>query len=255
MSDVELVQEPWGFWIHLTNPPVNALRSSLVSELADALEQAVAASPPIVVLSGEGRCFSAGADLKETQSTDVELAIRQEGNRRLETVLQSVPFPTIAAVHGACIGGALNLIANCDLRVARDDAFFALPEVTLGRAGGSANLRGFIGEGTVRWLALTGKRMSAVDALNAGLVDHVVPSDEWPTAVGDLAAQMSESGREALYAVKESLDRARDVHRHTGRWIEQQVSQRLSRSGLRRAWGGSSAPSGDSAADSEGEQS
>jgi enoyl-CoA hydratase/carnithine racemase len=236
MALVKVRDYNWGSWVTLTNPPVNAMGSGLVAEFTQVLEDLVGKQPTIMLLGGEGKCFSAGADLKETQSTSDELLERYRSTRRIEELLQAAPFPIVAAIHGACIGGAMNLIANCDLRVARDDAFFSLPEVKLGRAGGSANLRGLIPEGAVRWLALTGERIDASEALRIHLVDKVFPSDDWPDRLRQLAEQIGGTSREGLYAIKESLNRAQGVPRRDARWMEQQVSYRLWSAGRRQGF-------------------
>jgi enoyl-CoA hydratase/carnithine racemase len=241
MQTIEIESKRWGAMLRLSRPPVNAMSTELVSELADAVERLTEERPAVVVLTGDGHCFSAGADLKEAHLTAESLLARFSHGRRVLDALREAPFPTIAAVNGACMGAGMNLIANCDLRVAHERAVFGLPEIKRGRAGGAANLRGVLTEGYVRWLALTGDNLDAAEAARVGLVQRVFADSAWESEVDALAARIAQAGHTGLYAIKEGLRKTRTAPIGDAHWIEQQLSFRLWAEGKQGPWTGEAA--------------
>jgi enoyl-CoA hydratase len=226
MSYVEVTDEAWGAKVVLNRPPVNALNTALLDELADALTAVAEKRPALAVLTATGRCFSAGADLKERHADAAAMWHRLQRGQRVLDVLRTVPFPTIAAIHGHCLGGAMNIVNNCDVRVARDDATFALPEVTVGRAGGASSLRGLAAEGTIRWLALTGEHVGADAAFRYGIVQKVIARADWEHDLDALLARVAGYGAEALRTVKEGWSRTQEMPSRDGQWLEQQLTYR-----------------------------
>lgn len=233
---VRLDEQEWGYSLVLDHPPVNALSDDLLHALDDALTELSRRRPPVMVLAAEGRHFCAGADLKAAHDTADQLQARLSLSRRVNELLRQVPFPTIAAIHGACLGAGMNLIASCDFRLAHESATFGIPEILRGRAGGAALLRGIIPEGTVRWLALTGRSIDAVEAHRVGLVVSIIPDAKWPAQVDAVAAQVAAHGLPGLYATKESLQRTRDLPVRDVYWTEQQLTYRLWTEGRRQRW-------------------
>lgn len=174
--------------IRLNRPPVNALSV----ELAGALTQAVvqAASDPscrALVLAGQGRCFSAGADVHGFGASAGSPHI-------LPALLESQPKPVVAALHGEVLGAGLELALACHARVARHDSALGLPEIKLGLipgAGGTQRLPRLIGEEPARALMLSGRALSGQEAFDIGLVDEAVPADPVPAACA-LALQLAQ---------------------------------------------------------------
>jgi 3-hydroxyacyl-CoA dehydrogenase len=175
----------------IDNPPVNglgaAVRSGLLTEIEKAnADDAVAA----VVLTGKGKLFSGGADIREFGKQP------PEGAPSLPELIDAVersPKPVVAAIHGAAAGGALELALGCHGRIAAPDARLGLPEVTLGiipGAGGSQRLPRLIGTGPALGLILEGKLVPAKAARELGIVDEIAEGDLISAAVrqaGDLA--------------------------------------------------------------------
>ncbi|HEX5037904.1 MAG TPA: enoyl-CoA hydratase-related protein [bacterium] len=197
--------------IKLNRPEVkNAFNDALVAELADALK-AVEKSPVVrvVILSGEGDFFCAGADLNWMKSfVGASRKKNEEDARRLAKLLQhlnELKKPTIAQVHGAAIGGGVGLLAACDVVVAQENTVFALAEVKLGlipavispfviaRMGGSASRRYF----------LTGERITADVALRTGLIQESVPAEKLQATTEEIARHLITSGPEAVKHAKE----------------------------------------------------
>jgi enoyl-CoA hydratase/carnithine racemase len=156
-----------------------------------------------IVFRGEGRCFSAGADISEFGTAPSIMAAREARHRRdLWGVLLNHRCLTVAAMHGYCFGAGLELPLLCDLRIAAEGSTFALPEVTLGyipSACGTQTLPRTVPPGVAAAMILTGEAISAEAALRWGLVDSVVPPNDLESAVrarvdaalaGDAAALM-----------------------------------------------------------------
>ena len=136
----------------------------------------------VMVFKGEGRCFSAGADISEFGTAPSVMAAREARHRRdLWGVLLNHRCLTVAAMHGYCFGAGLELPLQCDLRIAAEGTTFALPEVTLGyipSACGTQTLPRLVPPGVAASMILTGEPIDTSAAMRWGLVDAVVPAGE-----------------------------------------------------------------------------
>jgi enoyl-CoA hydratase len=197
----------------LLNRPeqLNALSDELMEELVSALieldrDQGVRA----IVLGGSERAFAAGADIGElAQASAIDLYYQ----RRIERwdAIRGLWTPLIAAVSGYCLGGGCELALACDLIVASESAQFGQPETGLGiipGAGGTQRLTRAIGKALAMDVILSGRRLSADEALAAGLVARVVPNEGWLEEARRLAHEIAEKGPVATRLAKESVDRA-----------------------------------------------
>lgn len=167
-------------WVVLTRAAqINAINDAIRSGVPQALRE-LDADPAIrvIVLRGDGaRGFCAGADIKEQRGpeTAIEVRRRMEGTRWIEAI-DTVQKPVIAAIHGYCMGGGMELALGCDIRFATPDAVFSLPETALGLipgGGGTQRLPRVIGPGRAMDLLLTGERLSAKAALDIGLITRM----------------------------------------------------------------------------------
>ena len=140
-----------------------------------------------ICFRGEGRAFSAGADISEFGTAPSLWESRRARHERdLWGLMLSLPVPLVARMHGFCFGAGLELPLCCDVRVAAEDTRFALPEVTLGyipSAGGTQTLPRTIPPGAAADLILTGEPVGAEEALRWGLVDLAVPAERLDEAV------------------------------------------------------------------------
>jgi len=179
----------------------------------------------VLVISGEGKHFCSGMDLAVFSSGAIkrpkEAARRNEHLRQVVLQLQSiissveqVRFPVLAAIHGGCIGGALDLACACDCRYMSADAFVSVEEAKLGLAadiGTLQRLPKLIGEGLARELAYTARRMPATEAMQARLVNQVFDDAEsLLEGVMEIAEQMAKHSPMAIYGCKENLNYSRD---------------------------------------------
>lgn len=196
--------------IRLDHPPVNAFSIAMwITVMASLRELAADERVHAVILTGEGgKVFSAGADVKEaaTLSDEQERARHELVYRGLNAVA-TFPLPLVCAVNGAAIGGGLNIAALCDTRIAAESAFFALPEINHGRTGGGGAFLRHLGvaEGLIRRLLLTGRRLSAAEALGAGIVDEVVPLPDLADRARALADELAARPRAALIRTKAAI--------------------------------------------------
>ena len=189
----------------------NALNHEALDELHDAVDHALRDEVRVLVLSGDQDQFCSGADLKELE--DLQFT------RRLRTVLDElagVPFPTIAAISGACMGLGMQLALSCDLRLATPDARFAVPTAKLGLMVDHwtvQRLALLAGQSTARWMLLTARAIDAERASQVGLVHELVevaegsgPGDTVLAVAEELATELSALAPLTLRGSKLGLD-------------------------------------------------
>lgn len=212
--------------ITLDRPPVNALRTQTWSELFDALNAILTEDPHAIVLrSARPRMFCAGLDLKEDLSEPAAVEARQRLVNTTLAAYGACPVPVVAAISGPVIGGGCSLVAQCDIRVATSAASFALAEIDVGRAGGARHLMRHLDQGTVRWMALTARRLEADQALRHGLITLLV--DDAGADALDIARCIAGKDQAAVKLMKRSLDMVENLRVTEGYQMEQQVSELL----------------------------
>lgn len=192
----------------------NAFDSLMISELDHAFEKAKAdESIRIVVLTGEGKSFCAGADINWLREI-IHYTFEQnlEESLHLAEVLHKIytlPKPTVAVVNGTTIGGGNGFLSACDIAIAADGAIFGLSEVKIGLvpAAISPYVIRRIGEGKAREFFLTGRRISAQEALKIGLVNEVVPLEKLEKKAEEIVGLLLSSGPKAVASCKELIQR------------------------------------------------
>ena len=201
--------------VTLRRPDVhNAFNEQVIAELAAAFEEVRgSADTRAVVLAGEGRSFSAGADLdwmRRAASFSEEENLRDaEGLAAMLRAVAECPCPVVAEVQGSAFGGGAGLAAAADIAIAGDSTRFAFTEVRLGivPATIARHVIRKIGVGRALPLFLTGERIDAAHALALGLVHRVVPDAELGAAVGETVDALLAGGPEAQRRVKEMVRR------------------------------------------------
>jgi enoyl-CoA hydratase len=200
----------------LDAPPVNVLGAALLDRLSEAL-RSVERDPEVrsvVLASAQERAFAAGANIREMAPMGPSAA-RVHGGRGqgVTRLLEELPLPVIAAVHGTCVGGGCEIALACDFIVASEDAVFGQPEINLGVIpgwGGTRRLPRRIGAAAGRYWILTGETVGAAEAARLGLVLRVVSRPELlPTALA-IAAKLAEKPAVALAAAKYAVNQALD---------------------------------------------
>ncbi len=212
--------------VQMTNPPVNAWTDALVGDFERIVEDLNATSKRAVVITGQGRHFSAGGDFHRFQQ------IRNEDDAsafvtRVQALMDQVaaiPVPVIAAINGTALGGGLELALACDIRVAARDAALGLPETRWGilaGAGGTQRLARLIGPGAAKRLMYTAEPVTGDEALRLGLVEAV--ADDPLAAALDIAEQVARNSPRAVRHVKRCVDEGLDHDLATGLRIERDL--------------------------------
>jgi enoyl-CoA hydratase/carnithine racemase len=189
----------------------NALSAALRAEVADLFTELDADdSVRAVVLTGSGSAFCAGFDLTEfDQSGDVvaQFAADPENPFHFHEVLGIFSKPLVGAINGPAFAGGFDVAAQCDVRIASEDAVFGHPEIKFGAPTLVTQLSSIVGGAVARDLCLSGRRIDAAEALRIGLVMKVVPKEKLIAEAHAYAETVAEAPLEALRAVKEAIVR------------------------------------------------
>ncbi|CAJ58871.1 MULTISPECIES: enoyl-CoA hydratase/isomerase family protein [Frankia] len=197
--------------VTIDNPPVNALHPDVAADIERAAreveEDTTARS---MILTGAGRCFVAGGDIRYFTEIDrrgaADMALRVQ---RMQNALFDLRVPVIAAVNGHALGGGLELLLSCDFAIADEQAKIGVTEVQLGLipgAGGTQMLFSALPVGTAKRLLFTGDRLTATEAARIGLVDQVCDEGKAVEAALDVAARINSAGPLAVEAAKRSAN-------------------------------------------------
>jgi len=197
----------------LLNRPerLNALNGELMGELADALRSLDADEDVrCIVVGGSERAFAAGADIGEMATASAMDMYAAKRTERWDAI-RSVRTPLVAAVSGYCLGGGCELAMSCDLIVASETAVFGQPETGLGilpGAGATQRLTHAVGKALTMDVILSGRLLSAREALDAGLVARVVAREAWLGEAKRVARDIAAKGPVANQLAKEAVNRA-----------------------------------------------
>jgi enoyl-CoA hydratase len=200
----------------LARPPVNALSRAVFAELEATMAELNGRNDVrAVVITGGERLFSAGVDIKELRAAPPSDAIpRNTWFQRVYMSIDRGRLPVVAAVNGYAMGGGCELAMSCDIRVAAEDASFAVPEINLGGLpgiGGMQRLQRLVGPGKSRQLVLTGAPISGVEAHRIGLVDELAPPGGAIEVAKRLAATIASKPPLSVQAGKKSLGLGADL--------------------------------------------
>lgn len=213
--------------VQLNRPQArNALNAALMAELISAL-QAFDADAGIgcIVITGSEQAFAAGADIKQMADASVIEMIDNPFIGYWDD-LARIAKPLVAAVSGYCLGGGCELAMACDLIVAAESAIFGQPEINLGiipGAGGTQRLTRAVGKSVAMDMVLTGRRLTAQEALHFGLVARVLPNEEFVDNVLALTAEIAGKSPIALRMAKEAVNHAFELPLAEGVHLERRL--------------------------------
>jgi len=216
-------------WITLNRPErLNAFDWRMLVELREALWQATFDDDVrVIVITGEGRGFCAGRDITELRAqrslpgNSYRSYVRT--NHAVFDDIETLEKPVIAAINGPCAGGGVELAISCDFRVAAAEAVFTLPEISIGvipASGACSRMSRIIGVERLKEMVMTGRKYSAAEAREMGLVSRVVPGAELTAAVRSLAADLMTGAPRAVGLAKHVINACLSTDLHTGREIE-----------------------------------
>lgn len=195
---------------------LNALNSEVLDELDKCLDEIKANNDlRVLIITGEGRSFIAGADIKEMSELG-GLEAKAFGNKGLSVFrkIETLPIPVIAAVNGFALGGGCELAMSCDIRIASNKALFGQPEVGLGLIpgfGGTQRLQRLVGQGWAKYLIYSAENIKADKALEIGLVQDVVEVEELEERVNTLAEAIASKAPIAEKLAKEAINQGGQV--------------------------------------------
>jgi len=197
---------------------LNALNGTMVHELMDAQARfAKDDDARVMVVTGAGRAFSAGFDLKESDASDKRKGVL-ENKALLQLDFEMImgfwhsPKPTIAAVHGYCLAGACEIALACDITIAGEDSFFGEPELRFGAGIVAMLMPWMTGPKQAKELLFTGNdRVPAKRALDIGIINKVVPAGEHVNEAKKMAREIAVMDKEAVVMTKEAIHRAYDA--------------------------------------------
>ena len=216
MSYTNILTEQNGYVLTITiNRPkqLNALNKDTINELNSALVKADEdKNVGVVILTGSGdKAFVAGADIKEFAAFDIENGkkLAAEGQTKLFNLLENLSKPVIAAINGFALGGGLELCMASHIRIASDNARMGLPEVSLGVIpgyGGTQRLAQLVGRGKAMEMVTTAGMITADDAKQCGLVNHVTTPEELIPLAEKIASKIIKNSPNAISAAMRAIN-------------------------------------------------
>jgi enoyl-CoA hydratase/carnithine racemase len=219
--------------LQLNFPPVNALSRTLTEELTRALDiisetEAVRS----LVLTGAGKNFCAGADLKGRKDVikgPGGLSAHSRRTRECFHAVRECTKPVVAAVNGAALGSGLALAASSDIIVVADTASFGLPEIDVGLMGGASHAKRLFSHSLLRRMVLTGYRVSGADLYRLGIVEACVPMDALVETATEIARNIAAKSPLAVSLAKQTLNAIEDMTLRDGYRYEQDMTAAISR--------------------------
>lgn len=219
--------------VTLNRPPVNALDKEIRLELTELFDQlSDREDVRVVILTGHGRIFCAGADVKEKQAIGDAPGAYIGANRIVREAFYAImecAKPVIAAVNGAALGAGFALVTCCDILFAAEEAVFGMPEIDVGLAGGFGFLQRFLPPSKVRRLLLAAERIPASELYRLGVLEACLPAHELMPAAMELARRIAAKSPVAVRTLKESFNMVENLSLRDGYRLEQNATYRLSR--------------------------
>ena len=208
---------------------LNATNSAMCKDIASACGELNANEDvKVVIFTGVGRAFIAGADVSEMQPLDSVGAIQFLGRFREATgAIENMDKPSIAAVNGYAFGGGNEIALACDIRIAADGASFGQQEINLGvipGAGATQRLPRLVGYGQAMEMILSGSPINAQEAYRIGMVNRVVPGSDLTSECLRLAQTIAQKGKFALSQAKKAVRASRSLNLQSGLDFELQCS-------------------------------
>ncbi|MDJ0919909.1 MAG: enoyl-CoA hydratase/isomerase family protein [Henriciella sp.] len=233
MSLVKLDVKDFVALVTMDNPPVNSQPLELIEELTNVFDTFNDRDDVrVAVLTGAGRCFSAGADLKNRVDLSAPGA-RWNRNRKVREVAYSImdnKKPTIAAVNGPALGAGLGLVASCDIIIASEKAVFGLPEVDVGLMGGGKHAARILPHSLARRMMLTGYRAPAEELYRRGVIEACLPADELMNYSMEMARNIASKSPLATALAKDSMRTIENMTLRDGYLYEQGNTAKLATS-------------------------
>ncbi|WP_295529011.1 enoyl-CoA hydratase/isomerase family protein [uncultured Pseudacidovorax sp.] len=218
--------------VRLDKPPVNALDRASRRDLIAAFDEISERSDVrVAILTGTGKAFCAGADLKDRPDADKagDFLDHNRWTRETGNAIRECAKPVIAAINGPALGAGFGLMAACDIFLASEDATFAMPEINVGLAGGVSMLRTLVGRSFTRRMFFTGMKVSAAELYRRGVLDEVVPAERLMPLAMEIAQDIASKAPLAVAYAKQAANMMDLMPQRDGYRVEQNFTMALSR--------------------------
>jgi enoyl-CoA hydratase len=218
--------------VRLNRPPVNALDRAMRSRIIEIFDEISERTDiRVASLTGEGKVFCSGADLKDRPDADKAGDFLHHNRLTRETgnAIRECTKPVIAAINGVALGAGMGLMCACDIFLASEDASFAMPEINVGLAGGVSMLRTLFGRSFTRRMFYTGMRVPAAELYRRGVLDEVLPAQELMPAAMRLAEEIASKSPVAIAYAKNAANMMDLMPQRDGYRFEQNFTMALSK--------------------------
>jgi enoyl-CoA hydratase len=218
--------------VKINRPPVNALNSEVVTEIHQMFDELEKDDQvKVIILTGEGKAFVAGADISEMVDFGPEggAEFSKKGQAAFDKI-ENTPKPVIAAINGFALGGGCEIAMACDIRIAVEGAKLGQPEVNLGVIPGFAGtqrLPRLVGKGKAKELIFTGNMITAEEAEQIGLVNQVLTAEELMNTAKEMAKTIASKGPAAVRAAKFAINEGVNYELSKGLEIENEAFSKL----------------------------
>lgn len=218
--------------VTIDNPPVNAHSAQVLEEMAWTFDSLSDRNDVrVAILTGAGRVFCAGADIKSRSGREPQPGDHWQTSRAAREAYHSVrecQKPVIAALNGPALGGGLAFAASCDILVASEDACLGLPEIDVGLLGGGRHAQRLFGHSRLRRMMLTGHRVYGPELYRLGIVEACVPADKLMAAAMEIASEIAAKSPIAIRLAKHALNTIEELSLRDGYRFEQTMTGQLS---------------------------
>jgi len=226
------VVEPWIAVVTIDNPPVNAHSAQVLEEMARAFD-AIADRDDIrvAILTGAGKVFCAGADIKSRSGRSPQPGDHWQTSRTAREAYHSIrecQKPVIGAINGPALGGGLAFAASCDMLIASERGCLGLPEIDVGLLGGGRHAQRLFGHSRLRRMMLTGHRVFGPELYRLGVVEACVPPEQLMPAALELAREVAAKSPVAIKLAKHALNTIEELSLRDGYRFEQTMTGQLS---------------------------
>lgn len=217
--------------VTMDNPPVNAQNAAFQDEMIRAFDRLSDLDEVrVAVLTGKGKCFCAGVDIKARAGQQRGPGDAWRGMRFARECFHSIlecKKPVIAAINGPALGAGLAVAASCDILIAGESASLGLPEIDVGLMGGGRHAMRLFGHSRARRMMLTGYRVSGAEMYRLGVVEACVPDNKLADTAIDLAREVAAKSPIASVIAKHALNTIEDMTLRDGYRFEQNMTVNL----------------------------
>lgn len=225
---IDITVEDFVAIVTMNNPPVNAQGRQFHDDMMMTMDEISDRDDiRVAILTGAGKCFSAGADLKAKSERTGAPGEAWQHNRRARECFHAIVEcrkPVIAAINGPALGAGLAVAASCDILVASENASLGLPEINVGLLGGGRHAMRLFGHSKSRRMMLTGQRIDGPELYRLGIVENCVPAEQLMSFAMQIAREIASKSPPAIVLAKHALNAIEELSLRDGYRFEQNMT-------------------------------